>query len=267
MNVRKGLKTVLIAAVVGVSVGALLGAGIPALKKFGRADLGDELDKMPAYRDMYAEAVDTCAGDCQFDRKSAQTLVLSGRIRAKTYEAFMRNVDGRVTEIVVNSVGGGVEPALKIAEEIERRGLRVVVQGYCLSSCANYLFLAGREKAIRGILGYHGGVQALHRELVASGKNPPCGVCATEKAFFARVGVSEKLFDITQSRNKGFTRGVSMYVPSAATLRALGVRNIVGDQNEQLLRLSSNLYERTQEGFFAFGRDPNPEIMELLNRR
>ena len=37
----------------------------------------------------------------------------------------------------------------------------VVVDGVCLSSCANYLFTAGRHKTIRnGVVGFHGNTRA-----------------------------------------------------------------------------------------------------------
>lgn len=61
--------------------------------------------------------------------------------------------------LLLNSVGGEVSAALEMAEAIERRGVRVVADGLCASSCANYLFAAGAERIVLpgSALLWHGG--------------------------------------------------------------------------------------------------------------
>lgn len=61
--------------------------------------------------------------------------------------------------LLVNSVGGEVSVALDMAEALERRRVRVVVDGFCVSSCANYLFAAGAQRIVwpGGVLLWHGG--------------------------------------------------------------------------------------------------------------
>ncbi|MGY0650794.1 hypothetical protein ACW7GZ_02820 [Luteimonas sp. A537] len=55
----------------------------------------------------------------------------------------------QVREVVVNSVGGDVEAGMHFGNMINARGLDVRVSGdVCLSSCANYVFPAGRRKTI-----------------------------------------------------------------------------------------------------------------------
>lgn len=60
---------------------------------------------------------------------------------------------------VVESAGGELRPALAIASEMERLGVDVLVGGVCASSCAQFLFMAGRNKYVlsEGKLLFHGG--------------------------------------------------------------------------------------------------------------
>ena len=55
----------------------------------------------------------------------------------------------QVTEVVIHSEGGDVEAGMDFGEAIHGRGLDVRVEGgLCMSSCANYVFPAGRHKTI-----------------------------------------------------------------------------------------------------------------------
>ena len=66
---------------------------------------------------------------------------------------------GQNSTLVVNSKGGDVNAALDIADYLSSSGVSVVVDGFCLSSCANYIFVAGRRKiGLQGsFVGFHGG--------------------------------------------------------------------------------------------------------------
>ena len=69
---------------------------------------------------------------------------------------------GRGDRLFMNSVGGDVEAGLAIARSVLKNDMDVVVDGICLSSCANYLFLAGRTKTVLplALVGFHGGPSA-----------------------------------------------------------------------------------------------------------
>jgi hypothetical protein len=76
-------------------------------------------------------------------------LVFEGSINARSGEAFQQLVrDPRVTRVVITSGGGQVATALDMAEAIRERGLDVEVPDNCRSSCANYIFPAGRRKLL-----------------------------------------------------------------------------------------------------------------------
>ena len=98
---------------------------------------------------------------------------------------------------VVNSTGGEVDPALDVADAMLAHGISLIVDGVCLSSCANYWFLAARRKVVleNAFVGWHGiprmsGIPdsadaktraALERTVVRS------------DAFFVRVGVHQDI--------------------------------------------------------------------------
>ena len=95
---------------------------------------------------------------------SGSTLVYNGRIDEESYTLFRRASDESgddVTAIRINSRGGDVRSAIKIGHWIYDQGMDVVVDTYCFSSCANYIFTAGRNKIIweGAIVGWHGSAQ------------------------------------------------------------------------------------------------------------
>ncbi|MCH1929932.1 hypothetical protein L9G16_07045 [Shewanella sp. A25] len=64
-------------------------------------------------------------------------------------------------KLVITSSGGDIEEGIKIGEWIYNNKMDVEVLKGCMSSCANYIFPAGKAKLIHkdSILVWHGGVQ------------------------------------------------------------------------------------------------------------
>lgn len=83
-------------------------------------------------------------------------VVFKGRIDARSAAEFLRLLrdDAKIARLVIGSRGGSVKAALDMALAIHVRQLDVEVPLACLSSCANYVFPAGRRK----ILGWPGAV-------------------------------------------------------------------------------------------------------------
>ena len=92
------------------------------------------------------------------------TVVMIGDLDDGFYESFLSLVQGRKDEITtlrVNSGGGITDEGIKLGHWIFEHGVDVVVDGLCFSSCANYIFTAGRNKTIMAdsIVGWHGSEQ------------------------------------------------------------------------------------------------------------
>jgi len=110
--------------------------------------------------------------------------------------------------IVVESGGGDVAAALDLAEVIAQRHLSIIVNRYCLSSCANYLFPAGKTKIVLngGVVGFHGtpsitdpvtfvGPQPLHEasQLLEARRRYVRDIQEREARLFFRIGVNPDL--------------------------------------------------------------------------
>jgi hypothetical protein len=90
--------------------------------------------------------------------RTPQGIKIDGPINFKSPQRFKELLGKNDTTVILDSPGGITSAALDIAEIIQERKLNVVVDGTCLSSCANYLFLAGNKKSAKkfSLVGFHG---------------------------------------------------------------------------------------------------------------
>ncbi len=95
-------------------------------------------------------------------RVENNTIFYNGDISKKSWEAFSNAVANKtitdVRKIVINSGGGDTIYGRKLGAWVLKRNMIVEVEGGCFSSCANYVFVAGRKKLIRqgAFVGWHG---------------------------------------------------------------------------------------------------------------
>ena len=92
------------------------------------------------------------------------TIIFEGRIGPRTDSDFFDAVNGKedqLNSIRINSGGGLTDEAMKIGLWIFDHELDVIVDEICFSSCANYIFTAGKNKIIEkdAIVGWHGSEQ------------------------------------------------------------------------------------------------------------
>lgn len=94
----------------------------------------------------------------EWGRVSDSTVRLSGDIQKGDFEKYLQIVKTGYSKLELQSFGGVPLTALKIAEDIAKRNVEVVIDGYCFSACANYLALAGKRLTVRcdSLLGWHG---------------------------------------------------------------------------------------------------------------
>ena len=95
--------------------------------------------------------------------KALHQIRIVGHISLDTYIEVNKKISDKheIREVVVSSEGGSALAGMAIGLLIQREGLNVRVEGYCVSSCANYIFPAGREKIISrdALIVFHGGFQ------------------------------------------------------------------------------------------------------------
>jgi hypothetical protein len=94
----------------------------------------------------------------QVNKFDDKTLIIRGNIDEGAYQEFKTAFTSKIKTVHISGGGGQVTEAVKIGLDLSRSGADVIVDGPCLSSCANYLFLAGKHKSIEGdgFVAFHG---------------------------------------------------------------------------------------------------------------
>lgn len=192
-----------------------------------------------------------------WERLSEDTIQLKGSVGREDFEAYVAVAAPGYTRVVLKSGGGEPAVALRIAEDMATRDITVVVDGPCLSSCANYLALAGRRLVVKegGMLGWHGSLPSpvdgrarleaedVPEALVDTYVSWLTDFKAREQAFFEKVGVDYRLLQdsadiITEDQvapGAGYhfdevtgaysvTRSAAMWIPTPDVLERYGIR-------------------------------------------
>lgn len=173
-----------------------------------------------------------------------ETAVYSGELSAvRTAEFFERYNNRSVSRLEINSSGGEVEAGIQLGLWVHARRLDVVVKGVCLSSCANYVFTAGRHKRVMpgSVVAWHGNYHHLDKTglwrddvdlrmrrdgedkaiATANVRKQVDKLVALEQQFFARVGVDEFLCWVGKSAPHHVP---DYYTLSAADMARFGVQ-------------------------------------------
>jgi hypothetical protein len=81
-------------------------------------------------------------------RVDSKTLKISGPILEPMFRHINDVLTPETSIIQIDSEGGDTAEALNIAELMMARKMGLVVDGVCLSSCANYLFVAAETRKV-----------------------------------------------------------------------------------------------------------------------
>ena len=129
------------------------------------------------------------------DRK---TLCFDGMIkRDLDMDPFRRLEDDGF--FVIRSTGGYFEPAIQLADLLQEKNATVIIHGYCLSACANYVFVATNRTYVlkNAIVAWHGAPSAAYCNRLFRGDEKTIefleGYCDKINAhlqFFAKRGIS-----------------------------------------------------------------------------
>lgn len=102
---------------------------------------------------MHAPAVDAA------EQTAVRAAAYRGDISAENNRRFFATLPRHIpAQLVIDSPGGEVEAGIELGRWVHRNRLDILVEGRCLSSCANYVFTAGHHKIVRpgGIVAWHG---------------------------------------------------------------------------------------------------------------
>lgn len=159
------------------------------------------------------------AGD--WTRINANTIKFKGEITFDEYNNYLEIIGDNDEVIIVDSEGGFTGAGVDIGLDMLDRDLTVIVRNECLSSCANYLFLAARKKIIdNGYVGFHGSNTEYQKHDLDNDIMEMRGdglsefelsnyvklikeISEKEEKFFDRVRVDKSLFEVSRLDDKG----------------------------------------------------------------
>jgi ATP-dependent protease ClpP protease subunit len=186
------------------------------------------------------------------------TLTLTGEIKPKIFfdaqDCLVRSKAKEKTFVITESIGGDWEAALAMGILIHRHGWNVEVVDLCASSCANFIFPAGKKKYLHAdaMLLYHGGPHQ---------KNMSEKYRAAEQAYMAHYASANSSSSATNSTSAADAAASPLHDPRAriegsitfddqGTLRLkvrefLGVRDVssADDLFAKLVAASDRFYE------------------------
>lgn len=95
-----------------------------------------------------------------FVDENSDYITILGAITEATALSFERHVNdsSRIKTLFIDSIGGDMIAAVRIAEILRSRKMTLVVDGRCLSACAQVIFVAAEKKVVMegSLVGIHG---------------------------------------------------------------------------------------------------------------
>ncbi|MEQ4793208.1 hypothetical protein ABN128_23520 [Klebsiella variicola subsp. variicola] len=127
------------------------------------------------------------------------TLYVDGNISKNDDKVLSEIIENHiipVRTISINSGGGDIETAINIGSIIYDKGISIEVRRLCLSSCANYLFPAARNKIINygSIVGFHGSPNSDDSKLITTVDGVTTSDPAIKDKIFSEIRKTDKLF-------------------------------------------------------------------------
>lgn len=139
-----------------------------------------------------------------------------GSLTPEANEEFLASFDSAAVQprlLLIDSPGGDVGAAMDLGEWMLEHRMDVEVSDVCLSSCANYVFLAGRAKRLRrhSVLMWHGSTWQEGFDRIADPDHPDFVPAfrrtrERERGFFARIGVDNVITMCGHVRGLGIRR-------------------------------------------------------------
>jgi len=179
--------------------------------------------------DVIRSAVAYCAGYPQKihlsdDRK---TLCFDSRINLDLdLDPFRRLDDGGL--FVVRSPGGYFPPAIAMSDLLLAKNATVIIHGYCLSACANYVLVATNRTYVlkNAIVAWHGGPRPAYCNRLFKGDETAintlenyCDKVGSHGEFFTKRGIPGRIIYQPQT---AYTRNmVKAYLAGAGDKRSI----------------------------------------------
>lgn len=146
-----------------------------------------------------------------------------------------------ITTLRIGSSGGDIHLGMDMGDWVYKNGLNVEVLDVCFSSCANYIFPAGKAKILgkNSMLGWHGGATQyptveLVEQLLAFKTEQLMEVLDSltrgvirETQFFNKISVRQELTVYGQQRQYDNNKGCVGWSYSLESMKIFAIQGVV----------------------------------------
>ncbi len=177
------------------------------------------------------------------------TVIYHGKLSPSANQkllSILKNGKSKVEWLSITSEGGEINHGMDLGDIVHDYDLKLEVNEYCLSSCANYVFSAANHHRIsnHAVIGFHGGTTGMEKEIISFTDAMPeeerestkqnlekymKSAVIRERKFFEKISVDQEITTLGQSSEyKKFAEKedfVGWYY-SLEGLATLGVSNI-----------------------------------------
>ena len=165
--------------------------------------------------------------------KEGDTVFYMGAISDEANQQFARLLDNSTKTLKISSRGGEIMLGMDLGEIIFENDLNVEVDTFCFSSCANYVFPAGKTKILHknSLLGWHGGAMQkmvfddAQTEIAYKSYIEPAQKRETE--YFKKIGVSQISTIYGQRDEFASFEPCAGWSYSVQAMEKLGMKNIL----------------------------------------
>lgn len=191
--------------------------------------------------------------------REGRTLTISGPIARNLDRSVVRELRG-IDTVTITSSGGDERAAVRIGMALaDRPNIMLIVEGACLSACAQYIFVAAQHKRIS-----EGGVVGCHVNAIAGTEVSPAAygsqyskaeteLAADARRLYRYLGVSISFARVCMSNavvicyytdpqgNKGIRTTVDIWIPTSENYRQFGIAGVEGapETNDQARALGA----------------------------
>jgi len=116
-----------------------------------------QIDSQEYYESIHSQCKSANEG---VSSPAPRIVCIKGKIQRETAADFFSLVDKQAPKfIVLESEGGFLSPAIDIGDYLRGKEITAIVNGICASACAQFIFLAARQKVVlpNGGVFFHGG--------------------------------------------------------------------------------------------------------------
>jgi hypothetical protein len=212
------------------------------------------------------------SGDCSAGEFSAEeingTLHFSGILTSVSIDPIHQYISAGGRRLVITSAGGEVLSSIKIANEIREKNVDLVVNKYCFSACANYLFIAAKSKYLppSSVIGFHG-APILNSDDEAEIENFPEAlkkIYNENKKFYASLKVDTKFLIDSDERTR-LRNPIVRYLINGgkwATEHASEIDAAKGLHNCMLREINCSITIKSENNSVAKAYFPSRETLE-----